>query len=158
MSRFLRALIALAALALAHPLAAQTTDGLITRASAHSVDATIEKFEAAAKSRGLTVFGRIDHAAAAESANLKMPRATVIMFGNPRLGTPQFLQTPTLAIDLPLRALVWADAGGKVSVSYNSADYVYGPIYRRHGITGDNAGIAAKIGATLAAITEEATK
>jgi uncharacterized protein DUF302 len=69
-------------------LPAVAIDGLITRPSPYSVDATIEKFEAAAKKRGFVVFARLDHAAAAESVGLKMPRSTVIVFGNPRVGTP----------------------------------------------------------------------
>lgn len=137
--------------------AALAVDGLVTKPSAHSVDATIEKFEAAVKKRGFIVFTRLDHAAAAESVGLKMPRATVIVFGNPRLGTPVFLKTPTVAIDLPPKAMVWEDATGKVFLSYNSAQFLYGSIYVRHGVPSDKA-VAEKVEATLAAIAEEAVK
>jgi uncharacterized protein (DUF302 family) len=115
--------------------AACANDGLITKSSDHSASITIERLEAALKERGLTVFTRLDHAAAATAAGMKMPPATVVVFGNPRAGTPAFLQKPSLAIDLPLKALVWEDAGGKVFVSYNSAEYVFGTIYPRHGLT-----------------------
>jgi uncharacterized protein (DUF302 family) len=132
-------------------------DGLITKPSSHSVDATIEKFEAAVKKRGFIVFTRLDHAAAAEAAGLKMPRATVIVFGNPRLGTPVFIKTPTVAIDLPPKAMVWEDSSGKVFLSYNSAEFLYGSIYARHGIPSDKA-VAAKVEGAFAAMADEAVK
>jgi uncharacterized protein (DUF302 family) len=110
------------------------SDDLITKSSSHSATATVERLEAALKERGLTVFTRLDHAAAAAAVGLKMPPATVVIFGNPRAGTPSFLQKPTLAIDLPLKALVWEGPDGKTFVSYNSADYVFGTIYPRHGL------------------------
>jgi len=132
-------------------------DGLITSPSAHSVDATMDRFESAVKKRGFMVFARLDHAAGAESVGLKMPRSTVIVFGNPRAGTPIFIKTPTVAIDLPLKAMVWEDASGKVFLSYNSAEYVFGTIYVRHGAPHDKA-VAAKIEGALKAISDEATK
>ena len=138
-------------------LPALAVDGLITKPSAHSVDATIDKFEAAVKKRGFMVFTRLDHAAAAESAGLKMPRATVIVFGNPRLGTPVFIKTPTVAIDLPLKAMVWEDANGKVFLSYNSAEYLYDTIYVRHGAP-TNKAVVAKVEGTLGNMADEAVK
>lgn len=154
--RFVAAL-AVAALLGGAAASAFSPDGLLTRPSAYSVDATIERFEAAVKKRGFLVFARLDHAAAAESVGLKMPRATVIVFGNPRLGTPIFLKTPTLAIDLPLKALVWEDSSGKVFVSYNSADYVFGTIYARHGVPSDKS-VADRVEGTLAAMADEAVQ
>ena len=136
---------------------ALAVDGLITKPSPHSVDATIEKFEAAVKKRGFMVFARLDHAAAAESAGLKMPRATVIVFGNPRLGTPVFIKTPTVAIDLPPKAMVWEDASGKVFLSYNSAQFLYGSIYARHGIPSEKATVD-KVEGALAAMADEAVQ
>jgi uncharacterized protein (DUF302 family) len=156
---FLRhvALPAIAILLSATAVSALAVDGLITKPSAHSVDATIERFEAAVKKRGFIVFARLDHAAAAESVGLKMPRATVIVFGNPRLGTPVFIKTPTVAIDLPLKAMVWEDPNGKVFLSYNSSEYLYGTIYVRHGVQSDKA-VAEKVESTLAAMAEETVK
>jgi uncharacterized protein (DUF302 family) len=148
---------AVAALLGGTSLAASAVEGLITSPSAHSVDATMEKFESAAKKRGFIVFARLDHAAGAESVGLKMPRATVIVFGNPRAGTPVFVKTPTVAIDLPLKAMVWEDANGKVFLSYNSAEYLFDTIYVRHGAPHDKA-VAAKIESALKAIADEATK
>jgi uncharacterized protein (DUF302 family) len=134
---------------------ALAVDGLITRPSPHSVDATIEKFEAAAKKRGFVVFARLDHAAAAESVGLKMPRSTVIVFGNPRVGTPTFIKTPTYAIDVPPKALVWEDASGKVFLSYNSAAYISGTLYTRHSLQAPtSAGEQSE--KAFAAIAEEA--
>lgn len=149
------AVLATATMVTALATSALAVDGLVTKPSAHSVNATIEKFEAAVKKRGFIVFTRLDHAAAAESVGLKMPRATVIVFGNPRLGTPVFLKTPTVAIDLPPKAMVWEDSNGKVFLSYNSAQFLYGSIYVRHGVESDKA-VAEKVEATLAAIAEEA--
>ena len=132
-------------------------DGLITKQSEHSVNLTIEKFEAAAKKQGFIVFAHLDHAVAAASAGLNMPRSTVVVFGNPLLGTPIFIKTPTVAIDLPLKALVWEDSTGKVFLSYNSAEYVLGPVYARHGIQAPNAA-SEQLANTLASIADEAVQ
>ena len=136
-------------------LSAPDVNGLITQPRNNSVDVTIEKFEAAAKKRGLKVFARLDHATAADSVGLKMPRATVIVFGNPRVGTPVFVETPTVAIDLPPKAMVWEDANGKVFLSYNSAEFLFGTIYSRHGLQSDKA-VTEKVASTYAAIADEA--
>jgi uncharacterized protein (DUF302 family) len=111
-------------------------DGLVTKPSRYSVKETIGRFEAAVKEReatGATVFTEIDHAAAAKKLGLDMRPRTVIVFGNPKLGTPAMVKTPLLAIDVPPKALVWEDDQGKVWLSYNSADYLYKTIYPRHG-------------------------
>ena len=130
----LKHLVIATALSLAAPAVAQSIDGLATVESKNSPAATIEKFEAAAKQAGLRVFTRIDHAAAASEAGLTMPPATVVIFGSPAAGTPNFLKAPTLAIDLPMRALVWQDAAGKTFVSYNSGAYLIGTVLKRHGL------------------------
>ena len=111
--------------------------GLITKASKYSVQETIERFEAAIKSKaaaGWTIFTRIDHAAAARSAGLEMPARTVIVFGNPKAGTPPMTKSATLAIDLPMKALVWQDDRNKVWLTYNSSEYGATLIYPRHGL------------------------
>src|SRR5437763_13350714 len=79
------------------------------------------------------VFSEIDHAAAAKKFGLDMRPRIVIVFGNPKLGTPSMVKTPLLASDVPPKALVWEDDEGKVWLSYNSADYLYKTIYPRHG-------------------------
>ena len=81
---------------------------------------------------GFVVFTQIDHAAAAKKFGIEMKPRTVIVFGNPKLGTPVMIKTPLLAIDVPPKALVWEDDQGNVWLSYNSADYLYKTIYPRH--------------------------
>jgi uncharacterized protein (DUF302 family) len=96
----------------------------------------VEKFQAAVKQResgGFIVFTEIDHAAAGKKFGIDMKPRTVIVFGNPKLGTPAMIKTPMLAIDVPPKALVWEDDQGKVWLSYNSPDYLYKTIYPRHG-------------------------
>ena len=111
-------------------------DGLITKRSRYSVKETVVRFEAAVKQReaaGFIVFTEIDHADAAKKFGLDMRPRTVIVFGNPKGGTPVMVKIPLLAIDLPPKALVWEDDEGKVWLSYYSADYLYKTIYQRHG-------------------------
>lgn len=110
------------------------SDGLITRPSAHSVATTLERLETALKAKGYVIFARLDHAAAAAAVGIQMPASTVLVFGNPRAGSPAMKRKPTLAVDLPLKALVWEDASGKVSLTYNSGDYVLGTLFPRHGL------------------------
>lgn len=110
--------------------------GLITKPSKYSVKDTVTRFQAAVKAKeaaGFIVFTEIDHAAAAKKFGLDMRPRTVIVFGNPKLGTPVMVKTPSLAIDVPPKALVWEDDQGKVWLAYNSADYLYKTIYPRHG-------------------------
>ena len=114
-------------------------NGLITKPSKYSVNETIERFESAVKTRtdaGFKVFTRIDHAAAAKEAGLEMRPSTLILFGNPRLGTPVVIKTPMLGIDIPPKALVWEDEQGRVWLTYNSAEYFYKTLYPRHGLSG----------------------
>lgn len=110
-------------------------DGLITKPSAHTAAETLDRLEKALKEKGYVIFARLDHAAAAEAVGLKMPPTTVLVFGNPRGGTQLMLKNRSLAIDLPLKALVWEDSSGKASVTYNSAAYVYGTVMPRHGLS-----------------------
>jgi uncharacterized protein (DUF302 family) len=133
---------ALASLALSlaigtSPAAARAAgDGLITKPSKYSVEETVTRFEAAVKQNeaiGFMVFTEIDHAAAAKKFGIDMRPRTVIVFGNPKLGTPVLIKTPLLAIDVPPKALVWQDDQGKVWLSYNSSDYLFRTIYKRHG-------------------------
>jgi uncharacterized protein (DUF302 family) len=134
-------------------------DGLITKPSKYSVTETAGRFEAAVKQResaGFMVFNEIDHAAAGKKFGIEMKPRTVIIFGNPKLGTPVMVKTPLLAIDVPPKALVWEDDQGKVWLSYNSADYLYKTIYPRHGAeVPPNYAPFAKL---LDDITDQATK
>ncbi len=113
-------------------------NGLVTKPSKYSVTDTIEKFEAAIKAKsagGWVVFTRIDHAAAAKEAGLQMRPRTVIVFGNPKGGTPPMTKSATLAIDLPMKALVWQDDQDKVWLTYNSSEYGAKVISPRHGLS-----------------------
>ena len=109
--------------------------GLITKPSNHSVQETAQRFENAIRSKGWVVFTEIDHAAAARQVGLDMYPRTVIMFGNPKLGTAPMQKAATLAIDNPPKALVWQDDQQKVWLTYNSAEYLGLYIYPRHGLS-----------------------
>jgi uncharacterized protein (DUF302 family) len=101
----------------------------------YSVPETLERVEAAIRGRGLKFFGCLDHAAAAEEYGLEMPPATVFLFGNPKLGTPSMIECPEFAIEAPPKGLVYQDGDGQVWIAYNTAEYLFGTIYGRHGIT-----------------------
>jgi uncharacterized protein (DUF302 family) len=134
-------------------------DGLITKPSRYSVKETVARFEAAVKQKeaaGFTVFTEIDHAAAARKFGLEMRPRTLILFGNPKVGTPSVIKTPLLAIDLPPKALVWEDDQGKVWLSYNSSDYLFNTIYKRHGAEVPAA--TAPIAKVLDEMSDQATK
>jgi uncharacterized protein (DUF302 family) len=111
--------------------------GLFTLPSKYSVQETIERFEAAIKAKsdqGWMVFTELDHAAAAAKNGLTLPPRTVVVFGNPRGGTPNMQKAPTLAIDAPPKALVWQDDQGKVWLTFNSGEYLQNYVYPRHGL------------------------
>ena len=95
-------------------------NGMVHLSSPYSVAETIKRLESLLQAQGLTEFCRIDHSGEAEKAGLKMPPTQVIIFGSPKGGTPLMIASPTVAIDLPLKALIWEDGGGKVWVSYNT--------------------------------------
>ncbi len=97
--------------------------GVATRESRYPFAETLARVERAIADRDLTVFARIDHRAAAERSGLEMHEATVLVFGNPRVGTPAMLEQPLLALDLPLRVLVW-QTDGQARVSYQEPSFV----------------------------------
>lgn len=103
-------------------------NGLVRVASHYSVDETMKRLQATFTERGLKVFAVIDHSGEAEKAGLKMAPTKVIIFGSPKAGTPLMLAAPSLAIDLPLKALVAQEAEG-VWVTYNDPEY----LRERHG-------------------------
>jgi uncharacterized protein (DUF302 family) len=120
--------------------------GLITMPSKYSVADTIQRFEAAIREKsdqGWMVFTELDHAAAAEKSGLKLLARTVIVFGNPRLGTPTMQKAPTLAIDVPAKALIWQDEQGKVWLTFNSGEYLQDYVYPRHGLPANPAAAKA---------------
>ena len=98
--------------------------GLIHVNSSYSVTETAKRLEGGLLAHGITIFCRVDHSGEAEKAGLHMPPTQLLIFGSPKGGTPLMLASPTMAIDLPLKALIWQDAGGKVWLSYNSPEYL----------------------------------
>jgi uncharacterized protein (DUF302 family) len=104
--------------------------GIVDLPSDYSVDQTVERLKGILKAKGVALFALIDHSGEAEKAGLKMPPTRLLIFGSPKAGTPAMLAAPSIAIDLPLKILVWEDAAGKVWISYNSPSY----LQARHGL------------------------
>ena len=109
---------------------AATTKGIIDQPSQHSVDQTVAKLTAILQAKGVTLFALVDHSGEAEKVGMQMRPTKLLIFGSPKAGTPLMLAAPSIAIDLPLKILVWEDAQGKVWVTYNSPQY----LLERHGI------------------------
>jgi uncharacterized protein (DUF302 family) len=101
-----------------------STNGIIDVPSNHSVDATVEKLKAILNAKSVTLFALVDHSGEAEKAGMAMRPTKLLIFGSPKAGTPLMQAAPSIAIDLPLKILVWEDEAGKVWVSYNAPDYL----------------------------------
>jgi uncharacterized protein (DUF302 family) len=110
-----------------------SANGIVTTPSPHTVDQTVEKLKAMLQAKGVILFAVIDHSGEAKKAGLKMPPTKVLIFGNPKGGTPLMLAAPSVAIDLPLKILVAEGPDGKVSISYNAPEY----FQQRHHIPAD---------------------
>jgi uncharacterized protein (DUF302 family)/uncharacterized membrane protein YidH (DUF202 family) len=111
-------------------MSATAKTGIIDKPSNHSVEQTVEKLENILQSKGVTLFAVVDHSGEAEKVGMKMRPTKLLIFGSPKAGTPLMLAAPSIAIDLPLKVLVWEDEEGKVWISYNSPDY----LRERHGL------------------------
>jgi len=98
--------------------------GIIDKPSSHSVDQTVEKLKGILAAKGVALFALIDHSGEAEKVGMKMHPTKLLIFGSPKAGTPLMLASPSIAIDLPLKILVWEDSQGKVWVSYNGPAYL----------------------------------
>ncbi|HTV66169.1 MAG TPA: DUF302 domain-containing protein [Bryocella sp.] len=105
-------------------------NGLIHLASKHSVDETMQRLEQLLGQKGVMIFARIDHSGEAAKVGLEMRPTKLLIFGSPKAGTPLMQAAPTVAIDLPLKALFWQDAEGNVWLTYNDPAY----LQQRHGI------------------------
>jgi uncharacterized protein (DUF302 family) len=123
--------------------------GIVTIPSNHSVDETVDKLTNILRSKEVTLFALIDHSGEAAKVGIKMPPTKLLVFGNPKGGTPLMLAAPSIALDLPLKILVAEDTQGKVWISYNSPEY----LRERHGLPSDllpniavEAALAAKAG------------
>jgi len=121
-------------------------NGIIEVLSNHSVDQTVARVQEILQTKGVTLFALIDHSGEAEKAGMKMLPTKLLIFGNPKGGTPLMLAAPSVAIDLPLKILVWQDGQGEVWLSYNSPEY----LAERHGLPQDLLQNIAVVG-TLAA-------
>ena len=97
---------------------------LINLESHHGTDETVERLKAILDSKGVTLFALVDHSGEAEKVSMKMPPTKLLIFGSPKAGTPLMLAAPSIAIDLPLKILVWEDTSGKVWISWNSPEYL----------------------------------
>jgi len=108
----------------------KTDNGIVTIESRHSVEETVRKVEALLQAKGVRVFTVIDHSGEAEKVGMPMPPTKLLIFGDPKAGTPLMLASPFAAIDLPLKILVWEGQDGSVRLSYNSPSY----LEARHGL------------------------
>jgi uncharacterized protein (DUF302 family) len=128
-------------------------DGLTTTRSSHGPKDTTGRLEGAVKSKGMTVFARIDHAAGAAEVGLALRPTEVLIFGNAKGGTPLMQSVQTIGIDLPLKALVWQDASGSTWVSYNDPSW----LAKRHRLSPEGNAAVAAMSAALDAVVKAAT-
>jgi uncharacterized protein (DUF302 family) len=128
-------------------------NGLVTIRSDYTAKETMLRLEAAVRSKGMTVFAHIDHAAAAAETGLALRDTDLLMFGSPKGGTPLMQAAQTIGIDLPLKALVWLDADGSTWVSYNDPAW----LARRHGLRSELQPLEA-IARALAYVAQQATR
>jgi uncharacterized protein (DUF302 family) len=98
--------------------------GVVSKASAHSVEETIDRLEAVLREKHIHIFARIDQRAEADKVGLAMPAMELLIFGSPKGGTPLMIAEPTIGIDLPLKAMAWEDREGKIWLSYNAPEYL----------------------------------
>jgi uncharacterized protein (DUF302 family) len=127
--------------------------GLVTIESAHSAADTLSRLETVLKTKGIQIFARIDHARAAAAAGLELRPTVVLIFGDPHAGTALMQADQRVGLDLPLKALIWEDAGGHAFVTYNDPRWIAG----RHGLTGAAAEIAGRLAVGLEGLATAAT-
>ena len=132
---------------------ATAAEGLITIQSHYGPKETMQRLEAAVKAKGFTVFAHIDHSAQAAQVSLNLLPTDLLIFGNPKGGTPLMRSDQTIGIDLPLKALVWQDEKGATWLSYNDPEW----IVQRHGGAGGTEDTVGAISAALKAVAASAT-
>ncbi len=132
---------------------AETSDGIIRIKSNHDVSTTIDKLKTILETKGMTIFKRIDHSAGAKNAGLELRPTELLIFGNPKVGTPLMLCSQTAALDLPQKALAYKDASGQVWLLYNDPAYMAS----RHHIK-DCEKALKKVSNALAHFTKAATQ
>jgi uncharacterized protein (DUF302 family) len=126
-------------------------DGLIKKPSTHSVETTIQRLKETLEKKGIRVFAHIDHQKNAEGVKLELGEVQLLIFGNPRLGTPLMQSNPEVGIDLPMKALVWEDSESQVWLAYNDPRY----LVTRHDIT-DRQEVVKKMSTALDKLTNAA--
>lgn len=131
-------------------MTANVDTGIVTLPAKNSVDRTITVLEETLRAKGIKLFALIDHSGEAERAGLQMRPTKLLIFGNPRAGTPLMVAAPTIAIDLPLKILIWEDSAGRVQISYNSPAY----LQARHALPQELMGALSAV-ATLATAAAE---
>ncbi len=124
-------------------------EGIITKYSSFSVEETVKRLEEVIHSRGLTIFAHINHSEEARKVGLTMQEAQVLIFGNPKGGTPLMIASPLLALDLPLKVLVWQSSDGRVWASYASTAYLAARYSIPQELTGNIAGIERVVDSAL---------
>ncbi|MEM9027353.1 MAG: DUF302 domain-containing protein [Pseudomonadota bacterium] len=134
-------------------LAASAEGITVTKPSAHSVAVTLDRLTKILESKGITVFARVDHAAGAKKAGAKLPPTQLLIFGNPKLGTPLMQSNRAIGLDLPMKALAWEDKDGKVFLTYTAP----AALKSRHAITDRDKVFQTMTGA-LNGLTTAATK
>lgn len=131
---------------------AAAADGLVAVKSNHDVATTMDKLQAVVESKGMNVFGRVDHSAGAAKADIELRPTQVLIFGNPKVGSPLMNCSQSIAIDLPQKALVWEDENGDVWLGYNDPAY----LKSRHATEGCDE-VFAKVSGALAKFSAAAT-
>ncbi len=111
-------------------MTSSSQNGIVTISGHQSVDQTVQKLKGILQAKGVKLFALIDHSGEAEKAGMQMRPTRLLIYGNPKAGTPLMIAAPSIAIDLPLKILVWEDADGKVLISYNAPAY----LQSRHGL------------------------
>jgi uncharacterized protein (DUF302 family) len=129
-------------------------DGLISIPSSFDPNETMDRLEGMLRVNGVTIFARIDHAAGAAAVGEELRPTEVLIFGNPKGGTPLMQAEQRIGIDLPLKALVWQDAAGKTWLSYNEPGW----LAKRHGLGSSTAASVARLAAMIDGVAEKASK
>jgi len=141
------------AMMMAATAVAEARETMIVKPSSHSVSATMDRLESVLRAKGITPVARVDHAAAGAKVQMKLRPTQVLIFGNPKLGTPLMQSNPRIGLDLPLKVLAWEDEKGKVWVGYTApAD-----LAKRHAIS-DRDEVIKKMTGVLDALTTQAAK
>lgn len=135
-------------------MTAQAETGMVTKKSQLSVAKTLDKLENILKKKGLTIFARVDHSANAKKVGLELRPTQLLIFGNPKMGTPLMHSNQTAALDLPQKALAWQDASGQVWITYNDPAY----LASRHAISDKDPVIKKMAGALKKLTTAASTK